>query len=54
MGQQQQVIAVQMEHAHLKLVAELYDKAEQTLLQVINQSDCTRLCKSQYRHLRFC
>ncbi len=34
LGQQLRVIALQTESTHLKLVAELYDKAEQTLLQV--------------------
>lgn len=34
LGQQLRVIALQTESPHLKLVAELYDKASQTLLQV--------------------
>ena len=33
LGQQLRVIALQTESPHLKLVAELYDKASQTLLQ---------------------
>jgi hypothetical protein len=35
LGQQLRVIALQTESPHLKLVAELYDKASQTLLQVL-------------------
>jgi len=34
LGQQLRLISLQTESPHLKLVAELYDKAEQTLLQV--------------------
>ena len=46
LGQQLRVIALQTESPHLKLVAELYDKASQTLLQVYAgwQANATNIC----------
>jgi hypothetical protein len=55
LGQQLRVIALQTESPHLKLVAELYDKASQTLLQVcliamlVSRALAAEECNSAYR-----
>ena len=46
LGQQLRVIALQTESPHLKLVAELYDKASQTLLQVCPAESGVKVIKS--------
>ena len=52
LGQQLRIIALQTDTPHLKLVAELYDKAEQTLLQVpalpLHACTCLRLIASNH------